>query len=187
MNGAFASKSTTFNAAFASKPASSGFYKAPSSSWGSKPEKKPEKAEPKVDVKDYAAFPSLGSSTSLPPRASLRTSSKEAVAPPLPKLGAWTAVAAKPAAPPVVMPKLMPKPEVPAAAGGAGYQFPSYFGNGPNRIFSEEEAMMMEHCPPEEREGRLAWIMSMEDEDEEEEEFNAHLASNRRRGDKGVW
>lgn len=181
MSYTFTPKPTTFNAAFASKPPSSGFYKPSSSSWGSSKPAPPPEA--KVDVKDYAAFPSLG--PSLPPRASLRTASKEAVSPPLPKLNAWTAVAAKPAEPKVVV---MPKPEVPAAAGGAGYQFPSYFGNGPNRIFSEEEAMMLEHCPPEEREARLAWIMSMEDEEEEEEgEFNAHLASNRRRGDKGVW
>ena len=154
---------------------SSGFNRT--SSWASsKPAPPPE---PKVDVKDHAAFPSLGSS--LPPRASLRLPSKEP--PPPPKLGAWTAVAAKPAEPkPEVKPKVSEK-----AAGGAGYQFPSYFGNGPNRIFTEEEAMMMEHCPPEEREARLAWIMSLEDEEEEDGEFNAHLTSNRRRGDKGVW
>ena len=142
--------SYTFKPKTAAEP-STAFYKPPSagfsrqSTWSSsKPAAPPE---PKVDVKDYAAFPSL----SMPPRASLRLPSKEL--PPPPKLGAWTAVAAKAPAP-----VLMPKPEVVAAAGGAGYQFPSHFGNGPNRIFTEEEAMMMEHCPPEERAARLAWI-----------------------------
>ena len=137
------------------KPPSAGFTK--SSSWGSsKPAAPPE---PKLDVKDYAAFPSLGPSPSLPPRASsLRTSSKESVGPPLPKLGAWTAVAAKPAAPPAVM----PKPEVVAAEPIKRRNAFDYTHEGEEDDYHE-------------------------DEEEEEGEFNAHLASNRRRGDKGVW
>jgi hypothetical protein len=151
---------------------SSGFYKPSSSSsgWGSKPAPPPE---PKVDVKDYTAFPSLGSS--LPPRASLRLPSKEL--PPQPKLGAWTAVAAKPATAP---PAAVAKPEVPR---------PTTYRYGQVRPLTEEEAMELEACPLEERAACLEWIMNggMEEEEGGEDEFNAHLASNRRRGDKGVW
>jgi hypothetical protein len=149
---------------------STGFYKPPSSSWGSAPEKKPE---PKLDVKDYTAFPSLA----MPPRASLRLPSKE----PPPKLGAWTAVAAKPAtAPPAAVAKPTPKPEVPSSTT---YRY------GQVRPLTEEEAMELEACPLEERAACLEWIMNggMEEEEGGEDEFNAHLASNRRRGDKGVW
>jgi hypothetical protein len=156
--------SYTFKPKTAAEP--SPFYKPPSagfnrtSSWGSsKPAAPPE---PKVDVKDYAAFPSLGSS--LPPRASLRLPSKEL--PPPPKLGAWTAVAAKPAAPVV-----MPKPEVSVADGGAG--------GGPRAL-----SAIGTRCyddGPEDYDG------PDEGEEEEEGEFNAELTSNRRRGDKGVW
>jgi hypothetical protein len=133
------------------KPPSAGFNRT--SSWGSsKPAPPPE---PKVDVKDMSAFPSLGPSPSLPPRASLRIPSKEL--PPPAKLNAWTAVAAKPAAPPAVIPKL----EVVAAEPIKRRNAFDYTHEGEEDDYHEEE--------------------------EEEGEFNAHLASNRRRGDKGVW
>jgi hypothetical protein len=135
------------------KPPSAGFTK--SSSWGSsKPAPPPE---PKLDVKDMSAFPSLGPSPSLPPRASLRLPSKEL--PPPPKLGAWTAVAAKPAEPKPAEPK-------PAAAAAAE---PTKRRNAFDYTHEGEEDDYHE------------------DEEAEEGEFNAHLASNRRRGDKGVW
>ncbi len=89
----------------------------------------------------------------MPPRASLRIPSKEL--PPPPKLDAWTAVAAKPAAP-------MPKPEVVAA-----------------EPIKRRNAFDFTHEGEEDD--------YHEDEEGEEGEFNAHLASNRRRGDKGVW
>jgi hypothetical protein len=112
------------------------------------------------------------------------------------------------------------KEEVPAprasAAAAEPYQFPSYFSTGRNRIFTEEEAEMIEHTPAHLRERRIAMLRSgalsceprslsaigtrcyddgPEDydgpeegeEEEEESEFNANLTSDRRRGDKGVW
>jgi len=95
------------------------------------------------------------------------------------------------------------------------YQFPSYFSTGKNRIFTEEEAEMIEHTPAHLRELRIAMLRSgtltcdsrslsaigtrcyddgpedydgpEEGEEGEESEFNANLTSDRRRGDKGVW
>ena len=102
------------------------------------------------------------------------------------------------------------------AAAAEPYQFPSYFSTGRNRIFTEEEAEMIEHTPAHLRERRIAMLRSgalscdprslsaigtrcyddgpedydgpEEGEEEGEEgEFNANLTSDRRRGDKGVW
>ena len=108
----------------------------------------------------------------------------------------------------------VPAPRAAPAAAAEPYQFPSYFSTGRNRIFTEEEAEMIEHTPAHLRERRIAMFRSgalscdsrslsaigtrcyddgpedydgPEEGEEEENEFNANLTSDRRRGDKGVW
>lgn len=154
------------------EPAAS-FYKPPPPSHSSSFYKPPPPPKsPKLDINDAVAFPSL--MATMPPRASMRTASKESIAPPKPKLNAWTAVAAKPA-------EAKPAEVKPAEEASVGIISGrrNAFDNTPRSLSAIgtrcfDDGPEDYDGPDEEEEG----------EGEGEGEFNAHLTLDRRRGEK---
>ena len=153
------------------EPAAS-FYKPPPPPSHSSSFYKPPPPPKKLDINDAVAFPSL--MATMPPRASMRTASKESIPAPKPKLSAWTTVAAKPA-------EVKPAEVKPAEEASVGFISGrrNAFDNTP-RSLSAIGTRCFDDGPedydgPDEGE---------EGEGEGEGEFNAHLTLDRRRGEK---